>query len=123
MPAPLGYHPLRHTVRPACPAPPAEPFACAPAWSSTRTTAARAFARPGADPFVYLQGTNASFRRRCLVEVGGFDEEIEYYLDEVEVCMRVLDRGHVIRPLAGAAVHHKYLASHLRSPQKVILNP
>jgi GT2 family glycosyltransferase len=82
-----------------------------------------AFARPGADPFVYLQGTNASFRRRCLVEVGGFDEEIEYYLDEVEVCMRVLDRGHVLRPLDGAAVHHKYLASHLRSPQKVILNP
>jgi glycosyltransferase involved in cell wall biosynthesis len=82
-----------------------------------------AFARPGADPFVYLQGTNASFRRRCLVEVGGFDEEIEYYLDEVEVCMRVLDRGHVIRPLAGAAVHHKYLASNLRSAQKVILNP
>jgi glycosyltransferase involved in cell wall biosynthesis len=81
------------------------------------------FARPGADPFVYLQGTNASFRRCCLVEVGGFDEEIEYYLDEVEVCMRVLDRGHVIRPLAGAAVHHKYLASHLRSPKKVILNP
>src|SRR4051794_20720929 len=44
-----------------------------------------AFAHPGADPFVYLQGTNASFRRRCLVEVGGFDEEIEYYLDEAEV--------------------------------------
>jgi GT2 family glycosyltransferase len=79
--------------------------------------------RPGADPFVYLQGTNASFRRRCLEEIGGFDEEIEYYLDEVEVCMRILDAGYTLRPLPRAAVHHKYLASHLRSPQKVILNP
>jgi GT2 family glycosyltransferase len=79
--------------------------------------------RPGADPFVYLQGTNASFRRHCLVEVGGFDEEIEYYLDEVEVCLRVLDAGYALRPLGCAAVHHKYLPSHLRSGQKVILNP
>ncbi len=79
--------------------------------------------RRGADPFVYLQGTNASFRRRGLEEVGGFDEEIEYYLDEVEVCMRVLDAGYVLRPLARAAVHHKYLASHLRSSHKVVLNP
>jgi GT2 family glycosyltransferase len=79
--------------------------------------------RRGADPFIYLQGTNASFRRECLREIGGFDEEIEYYLDEVEVCMRILDLDFTIRPLAHAAVHHKYLASHLRSPKKVLLNP
>ncbi len=78
---------------------------------------------PGADPFVYLQGTNASFRRACLAEVGGFDEEIEYYLDEVEVCLRILDRGFTLRPLPNAAVHHKYLASHLRTGAKVVLNP
>ena len=77
----------------------------------------------GADPLVYLQGTNASFRRRCLVEIGGFDEEIEYYLDEVEVCMRVLDQGYELRPLANAAVHHKYLASHLRNQKRAVFNP
>ncbi|MCC6417992.1 MAG: glycosyltransferase [Gemmataceae bacterium] len=81
------------------------------------------FTVPGADPFVYLQGTNCSFRRQCLEAVGGFDEEIEYYLDEVEVCMRVLDRGYQVRPLPGAAVHHKYLPSHLRSGARVVLNP
>ncbi|MCI0463125.1 MAG: glycosyltransferase [Gemmataceae bacterium] len=78
---------------------------------------------PGADPFVYLQGTNCSFRRRCLVEIGGFDEEIEYYLDEVEVCLRVIDHGYQVVPLAGAAVHHKYLPSHLRGSARVVLNP
>jgi glycosyltransferase involved in cell wall biosynthesis/GT2 family glycosyltransferase len=77
----------------------------------------------GADPFVYLQGTNASFRRKCLVEIGGFDEEIEYYLDEVEVCMRVIDAGYELRPLANAAVHHKYLASHLRNHKRAVFNP
>ncbi len=78
---------------------------------------------PGADPFVYLQGTNASFRRDRLVEIGGFDEEIEYYMDEVDVCRRIIDAGSVIRPLPGAAVHHKYLASHRRNHKKVVFEP
>jgi GT2 family glycosyltransferase len=82
-----------------------------------------AYNLPGAEPFVYLQGTNCSFRRHCLVEVGGFDEEIEYYLDEVEVCLRLIDRGYRVRPLSGAAVHHKYLPSHLRTGARVVLNP
>jgi glycogen synthase len=80
--------------------------------------------RPGADPFVYLQGTNCSFRRKCLVEIGGFDEEIEYFLDEVEVCLQMIDRGFKLRALRNAAVHHKYLPSHLRGRHnKVVYNP
>ncbi|HEY8503827.1 MAG TPA: glycosyltransferase, partial [Gemmataceae bacterium] len=79
--------------------------------------------RPGADPFVYLQGTNCSFRRDCLVAVGGFDEEIEYYLDETEVCLQMADHGFPLRPLPRAAVHHKYLASHIRNPNRRVLDP
>src|SRR5262249_54453894 len=59
------------------------------------------YVRPGADPFVYLQGTNTSFRRSCLQEIGGFDEEIEYYYDDVEVCLQVIDRGRRVAPLPG----------------------
>jgi glycogen(starch) synthase len=81
------------------------------------------YVRPGADPFVYLQGTNTAFRRTCLQDIGGFDEEIEYYLDEVEVCMRVIDLGYQLVPLADAIVHHKYLASHLRNHQRVVFDP
>src|SRR5262249_34735373 len=33
------------------------------------------YVHPGADPFIYLQGTNTAFRRSCLQEIGGFDEE------------------------------------------------
>ena len=36
---------------------------------------------PNCEKFLYLQGTNCSFRRSCLEEIGGFDEEFEYYLD------------------------------------------
>ena len=78
---------------------------------------------PGADPFVYLQGTNMSFRRDILAESGGFDEEIEYNFDEVEVCLRILDGGHEIRPLASAAVHHKSLPSHVRNQDRLVTDP
>jgi glycogen(starch) synthase len=79
--------------------------------------------RPGADPFLYLQGTNCSFRRSVLVEIGGFNEEIEYYLDETEVCMQTIDHGYVLRSLSRAAVHHKYLPSHIRDHKRVVFDP
>jgi glycogen(starch) synthase len=82
-----------------------------------------AYLGPHADPFVYLQGTNASFRRRCLEEIGGFDEEIEFYLDETEVCLQLVDRGYELRPLPNAAVHHHYLPSHLRATRTVWVDP
>lgn len=78
---------------------------------------------PGADPFIYLQGTNASFRRARLVEIGGFDEEIEYYLDEVDVCISLIDRGYTLCSLDGAAVHHHYLPSDIRSPERIVFDP
>lgn len=78
---------------------------------------------PLADPFVYLPGGNGAYRRECLVEVGGFDEEIEYYLDEVSVCMRLTDAGYWLRPLNGAAIHHRSAPSHLRDAEKIIRKP
>ncbi|MEJ7892976.1 MAG: glycosyltransferase [Solirubrobacteraceae bacterium] len=69
---------------------------------------------PGADPFLYLQGTNCSFRRTALERVEGFDEEIEYNYDEAEVCAAVIDAGMTLRALDDAVVHHKFLPSHMR---------
>jgi len=77
----------------------------------------------GAEPFLYLQGTNMSFRRSSLVEIGGFDEEIEYNFDEVDVCLELIDRGYKLSALAGAAVHHKYLASHVRNARRLFTDP
>jgi glycogen(starch) synthase len=78
---------------------------------------------PHADPYLYLQGTNCSFRRGALVEVGGFDETIEYYLDETELCMQLVDAGHRLVALDGAAVHHHYLPGHLRATRTTWTHP
>lgn len=77
---------------------------------------------PGAFNFPYLIGTNSSFRRDRLVAVGGFDEEIEFYLDETDVCARLVDAGFVLRQLEGAEVHHKFLPSGVRNPHKVTVD-
>lgn len=77
----------------------------------------------GAERFIYLQGTNSSFRRDVLAEIGGFDEEIEYFHDETDVAARINDVGRLLVPLPDGAVHHKYLASHLRTSGRIVLEP
>lgn len=59
-------------------------------------------------------GTNASYRRQTLVEIGGFDEEIEYYHDESDVCVRIINHGYKVVQLANAYVHHKMAPSSRR---------
>jgi glycogen(starch) synthase len=76
-----------------------------------------------ADSFIYLQGTNSSFHRHVLERVGGFDEEIEYYHDETDLAARISEIGSCLVPLPDGAVHHKYLASHLRTPDRTVLEP
>lgn len=65
--------------------------------------------------FPHLLGANSSFRRKSLLEVGGFDEEYDYYLDETDVAVRLVDAGWVITIIDGAYVHHKFLPSSMRS--------
>jgi glycogen synthase len=78
---------------------------------------------PGANPFIYLQGTNASFRRERLIEIGGFNEQIAYYHDETDVCLRIIDSGYRLSALDGAAVFHKYAPSEIRSVNRVVCDP
>ena len=79
--------------------------------------------RPRADPFLYLQGTNATFRRSALIEIGGFNEQIAYYHDETDVCLRIIDSGYKIVSLDQAAVFHKYAASDKRDHQRTVFHP
>lgn len=74
---------------------------------------------PLAARFPYVQGTNSAFRRSQIIEVGGFDEEYEFYLDETDVCCRMVDAGFTIAQLSNARVHHKFLPSHIRNEGKV----
>lgn len=80
------------------------------------------FCVPGTATFPYLQGTNAVFRRDVLARVGLFDETFDFYLDETDLCCRIVDAGFVLRQVDNAVVHHKYLPSARRNQAKVTTN-
>lgn len=77
---------------------------------------------PLSDVFVYTIGTNSVFRRDRLVAIGGFDEEFEYYLDETDVCRRLIDCGWAVRATPAGVVHHKFLPSDVRTPGRATKN-
>lgn len=66
----------------------------------------------------HLLGTNCSFRKTVLEDVGGFDEEYEYFLDETDVCCRIVDAGYKIVQRSDAFVHHKFAPSDIRDERK-----
>jgi len=75
---------------------------------------------PGAPSFPYLQGTNASFRRDVMMEIGGFDEEFDYHLDETDVCLRIIDAGYRLRQIPGGWVYHRSLPSFVRNADRIV---
>lgn len=81
-------------------------------WNARRPNEQLCF--PGSFRFPYLQGTNASFRRSALLEVDGFDEEFEYFLDETDLCCRLVDAGFLLKQLPNAYVHHEAAPNQVR---------
>lgn len=69
--------------------------------------------------FPHLLGANSSFRTSALLEIGGFDEEFEYFLDETDVCARIVDAGYLIAQLPNAYVHHKFAPSNIRGINRI----
>lgn len=69
--------------------------------------------------FPHLLGANSSFRTSALIQIGGFDEEYEYFLDETDVCLRIVDAGWIIAQREDAYVHHKFAPSNLRGTNRV----
>lgn len=88
----------------------------------TWTEAAPELNFPYTQNYPHLLGTNSSARRSHAIEIGGFDENFEYYLDETDFLCRLIDAGGKIKQLAGAAVHHKYRPSHIRGASKIVTN-
>ncbi len=80
------------------------------------------FSRPGTTTFCYPIGTNASFRRDRLVEIGGFDEQFEYGWDEVDLCHRFIEAGWVVRVIEDGYVYHKSLPSAIRGENRATKN-
>ena len=72
----------------------------------------------------HILGASSSFRRDALMAIGGFDEEIEYFLDESEACRRVVEAGYKVRLLeTGASVHHKFASGVTRDERRILTYP
>jgi len=80
------------------------------------------FCYPGCLQFPYVPGGNSLFRRSALLEVGAFDEEYDYYLDETDTCLRLIDAGYQLKQLDAAFIYHRSLPSHIRSERSVVTN-
>ena len=75
---------------------------------------------PFSPEFPHLLGANCSFRRETLIDLGGFDEEYEFFLDETDLAARVNDAGGLIAQSRRAAVHHKFAPSAMRDTARVV---
>jgi glycogen(starch) synthase len=76
-------------------------------------------ARSSADPVRWCRrtvGNNSAFRRAALVEIGGFDERFRYYLDEADVCLRLVRAGYEVVYLHNSPVRHYPATSPLGAP-------
>jgi GT2 family glycosyltransferase len=76
-------------------------------------------ADPGPGRYFSPTGTNVAIRRAALLQIGGFDEEYAYFLDETDVNLRLTDAGWRLVSVPDAEVHHKFAASNLRSTDRV----
>ena len=63
--------------------------------------------------FPAVMGANASYKREALLKVGGFDEFFEYFLEETDICLRLLEVGYQVHHL-DVAVEHYVQPSHNR---------
>ena len=68
-------------------------------------------ARP--DRYLLLSGTNCAFRRRVLLDVGGFDPRCTSFLGEADVLLRLVEAGHRVAYCPAARVHHGDAARNL----------
>ena len=92
------------------------------AWISAGPNPTDWLASPYSARYVYPMGTNAGFRRERLVELGGFDEEYEYYLDDADIAVRTVERGYLVKALDTGFVYHKFLPSQTRNERRAVTN-
>ncbi|HET9886595.1 MAG TPA: glycosyltransferase [bacterium] len=76
------------------------------------------FCEPHGEQFNIVMGTNAMFRRAALEAIGGFDENYEYYHDESDLCVQLIQNGFRIAHVPHAVVWHEFERSHIRKTER-----
>ncbi|GAP98475.1 glycosyltransferase [Leptolyngbya sp. NIES-2104] len=84
---------------------------------SIRSRHATNYNHPNGFWFNGLMGTNASFRKDLLEKINGYDEFFDYFLDETDVCLRLIQAGYEVQ-YTDSVVDHYPAANHNRIDQK-----
>lgn len=65
--------------------------------------------------FPRVAGGNCAYSRAALADVGGFDERYAYYLDESDLCVRLVRAGWGVRLIQANAIRHYSAPSERRT--------
>ena len=76
------------------------------------------FNDPKGELFLSTVGVNSAFRAAALRRIGGFDEQFHYFLDESDVCLRLVKSGWGAAIAPYAEVHHAYAESSERAANR-----
>ena len=82
-----------------------------------RSAEASNYNRPKGFWYNGIMGTNSSYRKDMLEKINGYDEFFEYFLDETDVCLRLIQAGYDIH-YSDVVVDHYPQPSHNRIDQK-----
>ncbi len=69
--------------------------------------------------FAKVQGTNCAFRASCLCEIGGFDENYRFFLDETDMALTLALAGWATTIVPQAEVQHGFEESAERTKNRV----
>lgn len=61
-----------------------------------------------------MMGTNMAYRRRDLLEIGGFDEFYQWVYDDTDVALRLVNAGKLVHPVKETVVYHAPASSRNR---------
>jgi glycosyltransferase involved in cell wall biosynthesis len=75
------------------------------------------------EPFIYLAGCNMSFRRSALLKLKGFNENLVYGYEDVDICKQLLDTGYHIEFVEDAKVYHTPAPNAIRDQNGVMRDP
>lgn len=70
---------------------------------------------PHSFEFYGIIGCNSIFRKDYVLKVGGFNEQYDYFLDETELCSRLIDYGYRIEYSEDAFVLRKEAKNNIRN--------
>ena len=74
-------------------------------------------------PIFWASGAALAIRRSLFEESGGFDEDFEFHMEEIDLCWRLQNRGYSIHYVPESTVYHLGGGSlQMGSPRKITYN-